>query len=137
MRIGEVARLTGVPIKTIRYYEEIGVLASPKRSHSGYREYDPEVIDRLRFIRSSKSVGFTLGEIREIVNYRDRGEVPCAHVLDLLRHHRDECAKRITQLQHAEQALDALVERAAHLRQEDCSPESVCHLVPRAAERGA
>ena len=135
MRIGEVARQAEVPIKTIRYYEEIGVLPNPSRAPSGYREYDPEVIDRLRFIRASQSVGFTLGEIREIVAYRDRGDVPCAHVLDLLRRHREDCAKRIAELQEAEQALDALVTRAAHLRQEDCSPEGVCHLIPRAAER--
>lgn len=135
MRIGEVARQAEVPIKTIRYYEEIGVLPNPSRAPSGYREYDPEVIDRLRFIRASQSVGFTLGEIREIVAYRDRGDVPCAHVLDLLRRHREDCAKRIAELQEAEQALDALVTRAAHLRQEDCAREGVCHLIPRAAER--
>lgn len=134
MRIGEVAAHSGVPIKTIRYYEEIGVLSSPQRSPSGYREYEPVVIDRLRFVRASKSVGFTLGEIREIVAYGDRGEVPCAHVLDLLRRHREECAKRIAELQEVEQSLDALVERAAHLREEDCSPETVCHLIPRAVE---
>lgn len=124
-----------MPIKTIRYYEEIGALACPERSPSGYREYDPEVIDRLRFIRASQSVGFTLGEIREIVAYRERGDVPCAHVLDLLVRHREECAKRIAELQGAERELDSLVLRAAHLRPEDCSPDSVCHLIPRAAER--
>lgn len=135
MRIGEVARRSDVPVKTIRYYEEIGVLARPERSPSGYREYHPEVVDRLRFIRASQSVGFTLGEIREIVAYRDRGDVPCAHVLDLLRRHREECAKRIAELQAAERTLDSLVRRAAHLRPEDCSPDSVCHLIPRAVQR--
>ncbi len=135
MRIGELARQTEVPIKTIRYYEEIGVLPSPTRAPSGYREYDAGVIDRLRFIRTSQTVGFTLGEIREIVAYRDRGEVPCVHVLDLLRRHREDCAKKIADLQEAERALDTLVERATKLREEDCSAETVCHLIPRAVER--
>ena len=111
MRIGEVATQSGVPIKTIRYHEEIGVLAPPARSPSGYREYDPDVIDRLRFVRASQSIGLSLGEIREIVAYRERGEVPCAHV------------------------LDQLVRRASRLRPEDCSVDSVCHLIPKTAAR--
>lgn len=133
MRIGEVARQAEVPIRTIRYYEEIGVLPNPSRAPSGFREYELEVIDRLRFIRASQAIGLTLGEIREIVAYRDRGGVPCAHVLDLLRRHREDCAKKIAELKETEQALDVLVERAAHLRHEDCSPTSVCHIITRAA----
>ena len=133
MRIGEVAREAEVPIKTIRYYEEIGVLPPPLRTYSGYRDYDPDVIDRLRFIRASQSVGFTLGEIRDIVAYRDRGDAPCTHVLALLKRHREECAKRIAELQEAETTLDRLLERSENLRPEDCSPDSVCHLIPHKA----
>lgn len=135
MRIGELAARSAVPVKTIRYYEEIGVLAPPARSPSGYREYGEEAVERLQFVRASQSVGLTLGEIREIAAYRDRGEVPCAHVLELLRSHRDECSRRIAELREAQRTLEALVARAANLRPEDCSAEHVCHLIPRAAER--
>lgn len=135
MRIGEVATQSGVPIKTIRYHEEIGVLAAPARSPSGYREYDPDVIDRLRFVRASQSIGLSLGEIREIVAYRDRGEVPCAHVLDLLRRRTKEVAERIEELEKARDVLDRLVTRASRLRPEDCSADSVCHLIPKTAAR--
>ena len=135
MRIGEVAARSGVPIKTIRYHEEIGVLAPPARSPSGYREYDPDVIDRLRFVRASQSIGLSLGEIRGIVAYRDRGEVPCAHVLDLLRRRTKEVAERIEELEKARDVLDQLVRRASRLRPEDCSVDSVCHLIPKTAAR--
>jgi MerR family copper efflux transcriptional regulator len=136
MRIGEVATRTGTPIKTIRYYEEIGVLSAPTRSPSGYRDFDEDVIDRLHFIRSSKAVGFSLNEIRGIVIYRERGEIPCAHVLKLLEHHRDDVAERLTALEEARVALDSLLARASKLRQENCSPNSVCHLIPKRTAQG-
>jgi DNA-binding transcriptional MerR regulator len=134
MWIGEVARRTGVPEKTLRYYEQVGVLARPGRTPSGYREYDDEVIDRLAFIRASQSVGFTLGEIREVLAFRDRGEVPCGHVLELLRQHREESARRIAALELVRRSLDDLVDRAVGLAVEDCSADDVCHLIPRLAD---
>ncbi|MDA8284745.1 MAG: heavy metal-responsive transcriptional regulator [Candidatus Dormibacteraeota bacterium] len=131
MRIGEVSKRSGVPVKTIRYYEETGVLAAPRRSGSGYRDYESEAVNRLGFIRASQAFGLSLGEIREIAAYRDRGEVPCAHVLALLRRHSQEIDERIAVLQHVRSALDGLVSRARKLRPEDCSPSSVCHLIPK------
>lgn len=131
MRIGEVANRSGVTVKTIRYYEEIGVLDEPRRSESKYRDYEPNVIERLRFIRASQAFGLSLGEIREIVGYRDRGEVPCAHVLDLLRRHSRDIDERIIELQQARSVLEGLVTRARKLRPVDCSPSDVCHLIPK------
>jgi DNA-binding transcriptional MerR regulator len=136
MRIGEVATRTGTPIKTIRYYEEIGVLRAPTRSPSGYRDFDNDVIDRLHFIRSGKAVGFSLNEIREIVTYRERGEIPCAHVLKLLEHHRDDVAGRLIALEEVRVALDSLLIRASKLRQDNCSPNLVCHLIPEGLTPG-
>ncbi|MHB8293359.1 MAG: heavy metal-responsive transcriptional regulator [Acidimicrobiales bacterium] len=131
MHIGEVSKRSGVPVKTIRYYDEIGILAAPRRSGSGYRDYEPEAVDRLGFIRASQAFGLSLGEIREIAAYRDRGEVPCAHVLALLRRHGEEIDERIAELRHARSVLDGLATRARELRPEDCSPSSVCHLIPK------
>ena len=135
MHIGEVSHESDVPIKTIRYYEEIGVLPVPDRSPSGYREYDADVIDRLRFIRASQSIGFTLAEIREVIDFRDRGDAPCSHVLSLLLRHRAEYTKKMAELRHAEKVLVTLVQRAKSLQPEDCSPEGICHLIPRATEQ--
>lgn len=129
MFIGEIAAKSAVPIKTIRYYEEIGVLATPARSPSGYREYDAHVIERLRFIRASKAIGLSLGEIREIVAFRDRGDVPCEHVLALLLRHAKEVEERLVELELARITLGRLVSRARRLRPADCSPGDVCHLI--------
>lgn len=120
---------SGVPVKTIRYYEEIGVLAPAGRSESGYREFDDAVVERLAFIRSARAVGLTLGEIRGIVALRDGGETPCGHVLDLLRGRASEIDRTIRELRTLKGELTRLVQRARDLDPADCEPRRVCHLV--------
>jgi DNA-binding transcriptional MerR regulator len=76
MRIGEVAAQAGVTTKAIRYYERIGLLAPPARTEAGYRRYDAGTLTRLRFVRAAQAVGLSLGEIREVIAFRDRGVAP-------------------------------------------------------------
>jgi DNA-binding transcriptional MerR regulator len=129
MRIGELSSAAGVPTKTIRYYERIGVLAAPRRTASGYRAYDPPAVDRLRFIRAAQAVGLTLGEIRSIVALRDRGETPCAHVMDLINTRAAELDQRINELQRLRADLERLARRARRLDPDDCDPNRICHLI--------
>jgi DNA-binding transcriptional MerR regulator len=129
MRIGELAAVSGVPPKTIRYYEDIGVLDPPARMPSGYRDYTPEATNRLAFIRSAQAVGLTLGEIRGIVALRDRGTTPCGHVLDLITARAADLDRRISELQRLRTELSRLVARAEHLDPADCDPRRVCHLI--------
>lgn len=129
MRVGELAGLAGVSTKTLRYYEDLGLLAPPKRTASGYRDYSSDVLDRLRFIRSAQAVGLTLGEIREVIAFRDQGQTPCAQVLELIERRRNELDARIRELQHLRRDLDQLARRARTLDPADCSPETVCHLI--------
>src|SRR2546422_11177291 len=89
VRISELADQAGVTSKTLRYYERIGVLPAPSRSPSGYRDYRPDVVDRLGFIRAGQALGLSLGEIRQVVALRERGETPCDHAYRLL-HRRTE-----------------------------------------------
>ena len=70
MTIGQVAKLAGVGVETIRFYEREGLLKKPKRKQSGYRLFGPEVVDRIRFIKSVKDLGFSLKEIRELLFLR-------------------------------------------------------------------
>jgi DNA-binding transcriptional MerR regulator len=135
MRIGEVAKRSGVSVKAIRYYEEIEVLAEPRRLASGYRDYDGDTVERLRFIRASQASGLSLGEIKGIVAYRDRGESPCSHVLDLLRRRSDEIDAQIEELRRSRSIIKSLVTRSRKLRPEDCSASSVCHLIIKSNSR--
>lgn len=81
LKIGEVASLCGMPIKTIRYYEQIGLLApTTTRSESGYRLFSSQVLNRLAFIKRAQSLGLSLNEIRQILGVHDSGELPCGTV---------------------------------------------------------
>jgi MerR family transcriptional regulator, copper efflux regulator len=130
MRIGELAGRSGVSAKAIRYYEQLGILAPPARTPSGYRAYDETVLGRLGFVRAAQALGLSLGEIRQIVAFRDDGMAPCDHVAALLRRHAAELERRIAELDRLRGELQRLAERADTLDPEQCPPESVCYVIP-------
>lgn len=127
--IGELAHHCGLTVKTLRYYEDIGVLAAPARTAGGYRDYEEDALGRLEFVRAAQAVGLTLGEIREVIAFRERGEVPCSHVLELILHHAAEVDRRIAELQHLRADLDRLARRARELDSANCPESVVCHLL--------
>jgi MerR family transcriptional regulator, copper efflux regulator len=129
MRIGELAEQAGISTKAIRYYEQVGILAAPARTSSGYRAYGQAAVGRLGFVHAAQAVGLTLGEIRQIVAFRDDGQAPCAHVTDLLRRHTADLDARIRELQQLRGELQQLAERASTLDPEHCPPERVCHVI--------
>jgi MerR family transcriptional regulator, copper efflux regulator len=129
MRIGELAERAGISAKAIRYYEQIGIMTPPERSASGYRAFDEAAPGRLGFVRAAQALGLTLGEIRQIIAFRDNGQAPCAHVTDLLQRHAADLEARIRELQQLRGELRQLAERAATLDPEHCPPERVCHII--------
>lgn len=81
LKIGEVASASGLPVKTIRYYEEIGLLTpTVGRSESGYRLFDEQVLNRLAFIKRAQALGLSLSEIQQILGVHDQGQLPCGEV---------------------------------------------------------
>ena len=110
MRIGELADRVGVNPKTIRYYESIGVLPEPERTPSGYRDYDETFGRRLTFIRTAQRLGITLDEVKEILAFRERGEVPCTYVREVLAAQVTSIDRRIEELR---ELRGELVELAA------------------------
>src|SRR3972149_572968 len=87
MKIGELSQRTRTPTKTIRYYEEIGVLPVPERAPNGYRDYLEAAVARLAFVREAQATGLSLTEIASILDLRSQGEATCHHVIDLLERH--------------------------------------------------
>lgn len=85
LKIGEVAKLSGVGIEALRFYERSGLLGRPSRTQRGYRLYDPEVLERLDFIKRAQVLGFSLDEIRQIISEKEAGESPCEAVRDIVR----------------------------------------------------
>jgi len=108
MRIGELARRTGVRVSTLRYYEQVGLLPA-QRSESGYRQFTPEAIQRVQFILHAKSLGFTLREIRRILNLSCGDRSHCAQVARMVERKVAAIGERIIRLQNRRRALlDAL-----------------------------
>src|SRR3990172_8777993 len=108
MEIHELADQTGVPVKTIRYYEAIGVLPQPRRKFNGYREYDLGDVARVKLAAGARRLGFSLDDITEILAMRDGGEAPCRIVLDMLARKADEIHIRLAELQRLETELHQL-----------------------------
>lgn len=104
MRIGELAKQTGVRVSTLRYYEQIGLL-SAQRSESGYRQFAPEAVQRVQFILHARSLGFTLREIRRILNLPCEDGSRCAQVARMVERRIATIEKKITLLQSRRNAL--------------------------------
>jgi len=98
MRSGELAQLSGVSTDTLRHYERIGVLAKAPRTKSGYRQYPPSALDRVRLVRRAISVGFTLEELARVLRIRDKGGAPCRQVRDLARSKLEQVERRLEEL---------------------------------------
>lgn len=132
MLIGELARRTGVRAKTIRYYESIGLMPDPPRTSGGYREYQPAAERRLSFVRAAQSVGLTLGEIREILGFRDRGERPCEHVRSLIEQHAADLSARITALEAMRLDLERMASQARSSVSSAPGAGEYCHIIESA-----
>ncbi len=107
-RIGELARLTGIPAKTIRFYEDRAILPPPSRTDAGYRVYCSPDIQRLLFIKRAKEMGLSLDAIRSIIAIRDGGSVPCSHVRAVLDEKLRDVRERLYALSELEQELESL-----------------------------
>jgi MerR family transcriptional regulator, copper efflux regulator len=95
-KIGQVASESKLPVKTIRYYDDLGLLASVViRSENGYRLFYPTVFNRLAFIKRTQSLGLSLQEIQEILNVHDQGQLPCGVVKHRLLSKLDEIQQQI------------------------------------------
>lgn len=129
LRIGVLAERVGVNPKTIRYYEEVGLLPAPERSASGYRLYRSADADRLRFIKGVQQLGFSLGEIGEILALRDRGEAPCRYVADRLESRWREIDRQVAELERLKRELERLRERSSRLPAQEPAADAYCHIL--------
>lgn len=99
MRIGELAQQTGVKVETIRFYEQEGLIPEPERTASNYRSYTIEHLNRLSFIRRSRDLGFTLEQVRTLLQFADAPHQSCESVDDIALGHVGEIDRKIADLQ--------------------------------------
>lgn len=124
--IGRLAREAGVNLQTVRYYQRRGLLPVPPSPTSGYRLYSRTDVQRIRFIKRAQALGFTLREIRQLLELSERR---CREVRPLAEVKRDDVARRIRDLKRMLQALDRALE-ACHRG----DPEARCPLIEALAE---
>ena len=113
LTIGEVAKQAQVRIETLRYYERMGLVASPPRSESNYRLYPQETVRRVQFIKRAQELGFSLKEIMELLALRATPETPCADV-------RTRALDKITAIEEKIRVLNAMKNALVQLV-EECS----------------
>lgn len=121
---GRLAARAGVGVETIRYYERKGLLPPPDRSRSGYRRFPADAVDRLRFIRQAKGLGFSLKEIRELLSLRIDPEASCSEVRRRAEAKIGEIKDRVRGLQWMSEALERLAEAC-----EGRGPVSACPIL--------
>lgn len=126
MLIGQVADAAGVTTKTLRFYERKGLLREPARTSSGYRDYRPDVVDRVSFIRQAQRAGLTLRQISEIIDIRENGRPPCAHVASVVDQRLAEVEERLVELRRTRSSLRGLQRRLVALDPVDCPTAAIC-----------
>jgi MerR family mercuric resistance operon transcriptional regulator len=111
MRIGEAARKASVGVETVRFYEQKGLVAQPRRpANGGYRDYPADTVRRIRFIRSAQHLGFSLNEVAELLALEAGDVAQCIDVRERAEMKRAEVEEKIEDLQRIKQALDALID---------------------------
>ena len=113
MKISEAAAASGCHLETIRYYERVGLIPSPKRTGSGYRAYTPADVERLRFVSRGRELGFSLEEIRSLLRLNDDPKLSCSDVDALARVHLADIHQRIEALTRMAGELERVIAQCA------------------------
>lgn len=111
--IGEMAKRSGCPVVTVRYYEKEGLLPQPERNGSNYRLYGDADMERLRFIRHCRRHGMKLSEIRELLAFKDHPTRSCGWINTLVQQHMDNVEEQIASLTQLKAQLDQLLRKCS------------------------
>lgn len=118
--IGKVSQASGVKVTTVRFYEQIGLLAAPPRTDGGRRIYDLKDIERLTFIRHSRELGFEIDQIRTLLELQDRPDQSCADADTIAKARLVEVKAKIASLTALQAELERMVDGCSHGRVESC-----------------
>lgn len=129
MRIGEAATAAGMTTKTLRFYEDRGLLPAPNRAGNGYRDYSADAVPRLDFIRRGRATGLTLAQISDILKVRDAGIAPCTHVRDLLNQQLAEIDQKIAELTALRASVAKVRDTTETGDPATCTAEDICSYI--------
>ena len=120
MNIGELARVADTKAETIRYYERIGLLPAPPRTSGNYRDYSAEHVSRLTFTRRARDLGFSIEQIRALLDLADQKEQSCEAVDAIAREHLADVKRKLADLSALRRELDSLIGQCQHGSIADC-----------------
>jgi Cu(I)-responsive transcriptional regulator len=120
LSIGALARATGTKVETIRWYESVGLLPAPGRTAGNYRAYDTAHLNRLSFVRRARDLGFSLEQIRALLDLAEQRERSCEAVDAIAREHLEEVERKIADLQALRRELDSLIGQCRHGSVAEC-----------------
>jgi len=126
LKIGEVSKRSSVGIEALRFYEKGGLIDRPSRTGSGYRVYGEEVLERLAFIKRAQALGFSVDEIRRIVDDARKGESPCDEVREIVRRRMAELDERLRELHRFRKELKSTLEEWDKVGR---APGHICGLI--------
>lgn len=128
LSIGALSQATGTKLPTIRYYEAIGLLPRAPRTESNRRLYDAAAVQRLRFIRHARELGFDVNDIRQLLALSDRPDRPCGEVDAIAQRHLVEINSRIKRLKALKTEVTRMLKECANGRVADCKViEALAH----------
>ena len=134
MTASVLAKRANVPLFTVRYYTRIGLLKPSRDLRNGYKVYKPADKDRLKFITSAKGLGFTLGEIEQILGHAVHGDSPCPMVRDIVDRRIEENKAKIRELQRLQKRLESASDVWKAMKDSEPDGHSVCRLIESFAE---
>ena len=129
LKIGELAKQTRLTVGTLRYYSDIGLLQPVHRGDNGYRYYSANASEQVEFIKKAQALGFTLEEIKQILDVRNGGEIPCDLVQSLLENKIEQLAIQIKQMTLFKGELEEYRVMWANKPESNLKQEEVCPLI--------
>ena len=129
LKIGELAKQTGLTVGTLRYYSDIGLLQPVHRADNGYRYYAQNASEQVQFIKKAQALGFTLEEIKQILDVRNGGEIPCDLVQSLLDSKIEKLAIQIEQMTLFKGELEEYRAIWTNQPESNLKQEEVCPLI--------
>lgn len=126
LKIGDVSKKSGIGIEALRFYEKSGLLEKPSRTLSGYRVYDADILERLAFIKQSQALGFSLDEIKRIIDDARGGQSPCDEVREIVRRRLEELDERMREMRRYRKEL---AETLTEWDRKGQAPGHICGLI--------
>lgn len=127
--VNQLAKQSNAAAHVVRYYLRIGLIEATSQQQNGYRLFAPEQASRLRFIRLAKQLGFTLSEIRQILEHSERLESPCQDVRKIIQDRIEENRVKIDEMMQLQSRMESALELWHNMPDGEPDGHSVCHLI--------